>query len=226
VDARDIQEGTLPVWHLEWRGNPAVGLLRFGAAAVPALADVLGDPALDDHAHNDFRELSAQLLGIIASESKAAILPLLHAARGPNSRVAEQALSALASLGEDGKEIVPALMARLQRADKDSWLRDQTIYRLGQIGPAAKAAVPVLGDLARAGGGDSHVAATWALWKVTHDPGEVLRPALTILKAHREPRNLVRHCRRRAVDWCLGGNGASSQRCAAYSATVVDGERI
>jgi HEAT repeat protein len=168
---------TLHVWH----DDPPIALLRFGTRAVPALADRLSDPSLDDLISDEQRRRwCTQWLAAIVRESKEAILPLMQLARGNDTNAAASAKQALASLGEEGEVLVPALLELLRRDHTAPWIIREAIVQLGQIGPAAKAAVPLLREIARTRD-DCREEASIAHWQITHDHELVLPVATAML---------------------------------------------
>jgi beta-lactamase regulating signal transducer with metallopeptidase domain/HEAT repeat protein len=68
--------------------------------------------------------------------------------RGKNEQARQEAFQFLQSLGVDAKPAVPALIAVLK--DPEDRYRSWTLTVLGNIGPAAKEAIPTLNELLRA----------------------------------------------------------------------------
>jgi HEAT repeat protein len=73
--------------------------------------------------------------------------PMIDALKNPDSRIATRAVKALAAVGE------PAIQPLIQlAADRDAFVRACAASALGQMGPSARAAVPMLAN----GVKDSH----------------------------------------------------------------------
>jgi HEAT repeat protein len=83
----------------------------------------------------------------------------------------------LRDMPDQSKTILPDLLARLQ--DEDAQIRLHTAITLGNIGPDASAAVPMLLEFTRSTAHVTRVYSANALWKVS---GEV-EPALSVLEA-------------------------------------------
>jgi HEAT repeat protein len=85
------------------------------------------------------REAAARSLGLIGPEAKAAVPFLIDALRDKEGRVGWEAAAALARIGQDA---VPDLARALE--DQSPTVRRLAAYALGEAGPAAQAAVPLL----------------------------------------------------------------------------------
>ena len=74
------------------------------------------------------------------------------------------AAMALAEIGEDAREAVPALIKTMD--DKDVEVRGAAVFALGEIGPAARAAVLALTRRLKDDDADIRKAAALALGKI------------------------------------------------------------
>ncbi|MEK7269828.1 MAG: HEAT repeat domain-containing protein [Planctomycetota bacterium] len=111
----------------------------------PALAEALKD------ADWEVRECAAESLERLRAEAKPALAALVAATDDPEKPVRSKAgvaLSVLAQcIGPEAAPAVPTLVKILQASDW-GYLRAQDAAGLGAIGPAAKAAVPILQQMA------------------------------------------------------------------------------
>jgi HEAT repeat protein len=111
-----------------------------GPAAVPALIQALrGRDA-------DVRSRAAQVLGLIGPEAQAAAPTLVEVLRDPEARVRVRAAEALWQIAQDpaGVALLPAVLG-----GEDGVLRRDAARCLGQMGPAARPAVPALVEALR-----------------------------------------------------------------------------
>jgi HEAT repeat protein len=122
------------------RGDATHALARVGlpVETEPLLIELLGD------GEKYVREMAALGLHVLGCPD-AAIDPLRRALRDPDEGVRDHAVWALGSAGDRGGPAVPDLAALLAVEDA----RFGVIRSLGRIGPAARAAVPALIELAR-----------------------------------------------------------------------------
>jgi HEAT repeat protein len=114
---RNIATGFGPIFSDRKSGGIAAVLTRDSVEAAPVVID-------GPEARNKVPELVEQL-------------------KSPDCAIRVNALCALARLGPDSKEAVPALIQALEE-DKDWVVRVAAITALGEIGDDAKEAVPVL----------------------------------------------------------------------------------
>jgi HEAT repeat protein len=122
------------------RAGMAWALGQFGesaATAIPAVAALLKD---GDQAT---RQAAIEALALIGEP---ALPALADGLRSKHEDVRKAALAALAkSSGSGAEEAVPALIEALK--SEDPAIRESAILILGKLGPAAKGAVPALGNL-------------------------------------------------------------------------------
>jgi hypothetical protein len=89
----------------------------------------------------------------------------------------KRALLLLSKMGPLAREAVPALMTKLD--DSDSGNRKLAIKGLAMIGPAARAALPMLRKIRRTGTIEENALAGYAIWRIT---GESKGVAIDLLK--------------------------------------------
>ncbi|NCA11311.1 HEAT repeat domain-containing protein, partial [bacterium] len=143
------------------REAAAAALVREGPLAVDALEKALADP--------DLRGIAMEILTAIGPVSKSALDSFLKALADPDPSHRGDAAIAIAAVGPDAAEAVPALEAVLTSPEGPPGLRYAAAYALGRIGAAAKPAAATLEKLA--GSEDELLAtvATWASLKI--EPG-------------------------------------------------------
>jgi HEAT repeat protein len=185
----------------------AVALSRIGPDAVPELQKALND---DSYA---VRAGAALALGLIGPASRPAVLALAGKLKDPEALVRTAAAQALGRIGSLARAGVPALRTSL--TDKDAsvqveaalalWkvaneargasvlakalqgeaLAERSAAALGEIGPAAKAAIPALRAALKATSPRLRIAAAEALYRVSKD-AEVSLPVLESLCESKE----------------------------------------
>lgn len=177
---------------------------RMGPAAkdaVPALCQAIvgGDERT--------QEMSIHAVAAIRKRADIAVPALVKALTAHNGRSTSDAAEALGEFGAEAKPAVPALTALLGKTKDydrievafalwkiggkadiavpvliDEIKTGQYYYRasrrLGEMGPAAKAAVPILTQIAENGS----VAAAGALWAITNEPEPALTNLVRVLK--------------------------------------------
>jgi hypothetical protein len=118
--------------------SAAYGLAEIGMPAFPGLLGIL-----DNGVGSRARKLAAFALGEIAATGAEVVGALCRATQDP---VASVRINAIEALGL--KPATPSAVAALSRAikDADPQARFSAALSLAQIGPAAEAAVPALGD--------------------------------------------------------------------------------
>jgi len=109
------------------------------AAAVPALAEALGDKQWRH------RDGAAKSIGMIGANPDAAIPALVEAMQDDDNRVRGEAANALKAYRDNAAKIVPAMIPALK--DDDPFTVALVCDGLGGLGPAAKPAVPALKKL-------------------------------------------------------------------------------
>jgi HEAT repeat protein len=196
------REGPWEMWFLDTPGHPGRSLIRFGAAAVPALVDALTDPALNEGSNGgEPRALIAMLLGLIGPEARDAARALEVVLRTERGHVRHEARLALVRIGAKTDVVVPSLIESLRAQDKgnrggpvqrlmgnrwdikSTWLADDLAYQLGLIGPDAGAAVPLLREIAGKRDSPCRLTSCIALWRVTRSPTEAAPLMVAALKA-------------------------------------------
>ena len=135
------------------REAAAAALVREGPLAVDALEKALLDP--------NVRGIAMEILTAIGPVSKDALDSFLKALADPDPVHRGDAAIAIAAVGPDAAEAVPALQAMLISTAGPPGLRYAAAYALGRIGAAAK---PVAGDLRNLAGSDDELLATVATW--------------------------------------------------------------
>jgi HEAT repeat protein len=134
-----------------WAFHALAGVARGDPAVVKVLLTVLQtDKDIGD------RGGAVGALGRMGKTARGAVPALVEALKvpkGTDPRVAldfqEQILIALGKLGAEAKEAVPGLIALLKDKTQQEYLRIRVAYALGDIGPAAVAALPALKEVAR-----------------------------------------------------------------------------
>jgi HEAT repeat protein len=111
------------------------GLIKIGAAAIPALIEALKDK------DNQIRISAAWALGSIGETAKAAIPALIEALKDHNSRFRAIAGEALGAIGGEAKAAIPALMEALK--DKDRIVRRSAAEALKRISTSSQPATSV-----------------------------------------------------------------------------------
>jgi len=135
------------------REAAAAALVREGPLAVDALEKSLADP--------DVRGIAMEILTAIGPVSKGALDSFLKALADPDPSHRGDAAIAIAAVGPDAADAVPALQAMLTSTDGPPGLRYAAAYALGRIGAAAK---PAAADLQKLSGSDDQLLATVATW--------------------------------------------------------------
>ncbi len=123
------------------RAAAAAALAQVGshntAAAVTALAGALSDPA------PEVRDLAAVALGSMGPKAAPAVPELAHALNDPVDYVRAPAADALGAIGPKASAAVGPLAIKLTTGDQ-GFVLTSVAYALGDIGPAAKDALPAL----------------------------------------------------------------------------------
>ena len=135
------------------REAAAAALVREGPLAVDALEKALADPGV--------RGIAMEILTAIGPVSKGALDSFLTALADPDPSHRGDAAIAIAAVGPDAADAVPALQAMLTATDGPPGLRYAAAYALGRIGAAAK---PAATDLQTLSGADDQLLATVATW--------------------------------------------------------------
>jgi Protein of unknown function (DUF2961)/HEAT repeats len=123
------------------RSAAAGSLAQIGPAAapaVPALAKALSD------ADPQVRDLAAIALREMGPKAAPAVPELIRALGDSVDFVRAPAADALGAIRADAHGVVPALAERLLMKDEEGFVLTSIAYALGDIGPAAKDALPAL----------------------------------------------------------------------------------
>src|SRR5439155_16185183 len=137
------------------------------------------------HANPRFRTAAAVCLWMLDRDAREAVGPLSEALADPDETVRGTAAFALAAIGADAAEAVPALLKALKSQGDDS-LRARAAYALGEIGAAAaKKAVEPLKLALNDRSAMVRLHAAQALWSIEPKAEDVL-PALTRLLEEKE----------------------------------------
>jgi HEAT repeat protein len=167
------------------RGAAATSLVRLGPTAVASLEKALEKPSL--------RTLAMVLLAATGSSAKPAVDTLVKALADADPSVRGDAAVAIASIGPDAAEAVPALSQLLGGGADEAPLRYAAAYALGRIGPASAPAAETLRGLAKSEDELMASVAIWALLKIEPENKSQAEAAVPVLrKALRGPRDLAR----------------------------------
>jgi HEAT repeat protein len=137
-------------------------LVQLGRAAVPKVV-----PLLSSDKRRDVMN-AATILGRIGLEPKLVVPALGKALENPDAEVREKVIEALENFGPDAEPAVAMLLQTLTKTVQTD-LQKQIAYTLGEIGPAAKDAVPQLIELVKSSkdrDGFLNVSAAEALGKI------------------------------------------------------------
>lgn len=128
---KDASVRTASAWALAQMGAA-------GAAAVPALENALAD------ANPRLRSLAAIALRSMGAQASAALPGLIKALDDPDAFVRAPAAEALGAMGAAAVPAVDPLTRRLSSAGEQVYVQRSIATALGNIGPAASAAIPAL----------------------------------------------------------------------------------
>jgi len=188
--------------HPAVRGAAATSLVRLGPTAIPSLEKALDKPAL--------RTLAMEILAAAGSKAKPAVDNLVAALADADPAMRGDAAVALAAIGPDAAEAVPALSKLLGGDEKEASLRYAAVYALGRIGAAAAPVAETLRGLAKSDDELMASVAVWALLKIEPDNKAQVAAAVPVLrKALRGKRDLAR-LEAAAALGDLGGAAASA----------------
>ena len=115
-------------------------LVELGRVAVPKVVPLLSSDKGRDVAN------AATILGKIGLEPKIVVPALSKAMENPDAEVRAKVVEALTNFGRDAEPAVAALLQSLTKTVETD-LQKEIAYTLGEIGPAAKDAVPQLIEL-------------------------------------------------------------------------------
>jgi HEAT repeat protein len=152
-------------------------------AAVHVLAS-LGDPAvpalIDALKHEELRPVTANILGHMGPGAKAAVPALVDIVKTDDAAAARsEALLALAAIGADAAEVVPAAVEALHAPQEDVCCA--ACFTLGQIGKPAVAAEPELLKKLGDTNESTSLAAAWAMVRINPDSPETARQLVPLL---------------------------------------------
>jgi hypothetical protein len=145
----------------------AEGFARIGPRSVQALRDALSSD------QSKTRLAALQSLGMIASDDKAAVRDLAKAAipdlidalRDKDDDVRMWAAIAIGQIGPDAVSAVEPLVGLL-KDEQHSQVISCAVRSLGEIGPGARGALPVLATMVQNPGYPARVFATQAFWRI------------------------------------------------------------
>ena len=171
--------------HPAVRGAAATSLVRLGPTAIAALEKALDKPAL--------RTLAIEVLAACGSKAKSAVDNLVAALSDADPATRGDAAVALAAIGPDAAEAVPALTKLLAGDENEAGLRYAAAYALGRIGPAAAPVAESLRGLATSDDELMATVAVWALLKIEPANKAQVATAVPVLRqALRSKRDLAR----------------------------------
>jgi HEAT repeat protein len=156
----------------DWEGTPEAVAPAVGALLAPGLIRKLesGNPP--------FRGEVAKALGNISTRSPAVVPELLRMLQDDKDTVVRaEAARSLGKIGEGGKPAAKALAAILKQPGDDR-LRGESAWALARVDPQSKTTVTALSAALKDKSGHVCVCAAEALWKLSHNPEEVV-PILT-----------------------------------------------
>jgi HEAT repeat protein len=156
----------------DWEGTPDLVAPAVGALLAPALLRKL------EGGNGAFRGEVAKALGNISTRSPAVVPELLHMLQDDkDTAVRAEAARALGKIGEGGKAAAKALATILKQTGDDR-LRGEAAWALARVDPQSKTTVTALSVALKDKSGHVCVCAAEALWKLSHNPDEVV-PILT-----------------------------------------------
>jgi predicted Zn finger-like uncharacterized protein len=129
----------------------------------------------------DYRAAAAVCLWMLFREARDAVLPLSEALADTDEQVRSHAAFALAAIGPDAEEAVPALVRALQNQN-DDLLRMRAAYALGEIGAKAKKAVLALRQALADKRPTVRLTTAQALWTIEQQPQDVLAALTSLLE--------------------------------------------
>jgi HEAT repeat protein len=149
------------------RKMAARGLGKIGPAAKKFLPQL--DSALNDK--DPYVRIDAALATWYISGEAKKVTVLVELLRHESVDVRDATCQALATMKKDAEAAVPPLLKLLSR-DKD--LRIRIVLTLGEIGPAAKAAVPDLTTLLKDKDVETRLSTAFVLWQITGETKDAL----------------------------------------------------
>lgn len=171
--------------HPAVRGAAATSLVRLGPTAIAALEKALDKPAL--------RTLAIEVLAACGSKAKSAVDNLVAVLSDADPATRGDAAVALAAIGPDAAEAVPALAKLFAGEENEAGLRYAAAYALGRIGPAAAPVAESLRGLATSDDELMATVAVWALLKIEPANKAQVATAVPVLRrALRSKRDLAR----------------------------------
>lgn len=147
-----------------------------GIFELNAPPEIVGEALVEALQHAD-AQLQANIIDAVAALGAKAVPRIVE--RGlKNEALRHTAVLALAEIGPDAKEAVPALVELLGSDDEE--LKRDAQYALGEIGPASKQAVPELVKSLESENDELVTSACFALGKIGPDAAE----AVSAIKEH------------------------------------------
>jgi HEAT repeat protein len=156
----------------DWEGTPEAVAPAVSALLAPNLVRKL------ENGNPPFRSEVAKALGNIGTRSTAVVPELLRMLQDDkDTAVRAEAARSLGKIGEGGKPAAKALATILKQPGDDR-LRGEAAWALARVDPQAKTTVTALTAALKDKSGHVCVCAAEALWKLSHNPEEVV-PILT-----------------------------------------------
>jgi len=189
---KDAEQGTLAGAFAEMLAAPepaveqAAGgaLVRLGDAGLTAVREKLADPKV--------RHCAMQVLAALGPKAAPALPDILAALRAGDPQFCDEAAMAIAALGPAAAPAVDDLR-KLLGDEQAGAARYSAAFALGSIGPGAKAAEPMLRELATSADEIMATVAVWAVLKINPDDRQMMEAAVPRLrKALRSERDGVR----------------------------------
>jgi HEAT repeat protein len=167
-------------------GQAAGGaLIRLGPAAEAPLQAKLADPAV--------RPAILEILAALGPAAKPAVGDLVALLADADPQTRGDAAVALASIGADAAEAVPALQKLIGDASEPDGVRYAAVFALGRIGPASSAAEPMIRELTQSKDELMATVAVWAALKIKPDDKSLFEAAVPLLRrALRGDREMAR----------------------------------
>jgi HEAT repeat protein len=155
----------------------ALGEVKPGSAVVPSLVGALKDRSAR------VRGAAANSLSRVGGPAKAAVPALIAALKDPDQWVRRQSAYTLGDIRTDPDASLPALIEAL----KDTTIQETASIALARYGPAAKAAIPALCQVAKSDEKYTRYHALGALVKIEPDGAKTLTALSDALKDAEHP---------------------------------------
>jgi hypothetical protein len=112
------------------------------------------------------RQQAARALGAIGPGNGEAIPALIEMAGKENFMTRVYAIEALGKFGDKAAAAVPVIVEAIEDKSEPGIVADAALSALGEIGPAARDAIPAIERYARRADAHDREAASWALRKI------------------------------------------------------------